>query len=326
MVAIRAPPPNRCDRKRSVGHAALPVHRHRQVSSAHHTSDVREVCRLGPGSLFEDNYLSEQTTGRELTEPWPVNDLAAICYRKLELGFMGRKPMTCKFSMPDHLWDATYCMSSHGQCDRNSLHFHLMSATAAMNPGKVIARAPRGSFVHVANLPGTDAAKSSAVSRAHRAGELLPVRKGLYYKGVKTRYGMTRPSSEEIASEVLGKTGVGPSGYTAARALGLTTQLPSQPSFTVAGPVPSSLTGFRVSRRNNMRRRKLRYTEIALLELLRGDWETTVDGGWSALVSAYRSAVQSRSIRPEAITQAMPGERSPAARRNFEQLSGAAAA
>lgn len=195
-----------------------------------------------------------------------------------------------------------------------------------MTPGKALARIPRGSFVHVADLPGTAAAKSSAVSRAHRAGELLPIRKGLYYKGVKTRYGMTKPSSEEVASEVLGKTGVGPSGYTAARALGLTTQLPSQPSFTVAGPVPTSLNGFKVSRRNNMRRRELRYTEIALLELLRGDWETTVDGGWPALVSAYHSAVRSRSIRPEAICDAMPDEHSPAARTNFEQLKTAVAA
>jgi hypothetical protein len=195
-----------------------------------------------------------------------------------------------------------------------------------MTPGKALARVPHGSFVHVADLPGTDAAKSSAVSRAHRAGELLSIRKGLYYKGVKTRYGMTRPSLEEIASEVLGKTGVGPSGFTAARAFGLTTQLPGQPSFTVAGPVPSALTGFRVSRRNNMRRRNLRYTEIALLELLRGDWETTVDGGWPALVSAYRSALQSHRIRLKAISDAMPGERSPAARKNFEQLNIAAAA
>jgi hypothetical protein len=194
------------------------------------------------------------------------------------------------------------------------------------SPGKALSRVPRGSFVHVADLPGTPAAKSSAVSRARKAGELLPIRKGLYYKGVKTRYGMTKPSSEEIAVQVLGKTGVGPSGYAAARALGLTTQVPSHPSFAVAGPVPTSITGVRVSKRNNMSRRKLRYTEIALLELLRGDWEATVDGGWEALVSAYGSAVSSRSIRPQAITQAIPGEHSPAARRNFERLTTSTAA
>lgn len=196
----------------------------------------------------------------------------------------------------------------------------------SITPGKALSRIASGSFVHVADLPGTAAAKSSAVSRAHKAGEILPVRKGLYYKGVKTRYGMTRPSAEEIAVEVLGKTGVGPSGYAAARALGLTSQIPSRPSFTVAGPVPTSISGVKVSRRNNMTRRKLRYAEIALLELLRGDWEATVDGGWEALVSAYGSAVRGQKIRPKALIDAIPGERSPAARRNFARLTSSVAA
>lgn len=82
-----------------------------------------------------------------------------------------------------------------------------------------LAKVPPGRFVHVNDLPGTPAAKSSAVSRAHKAGDLLPIRKGLYYKGAKTRYGMTRPSSEEIAAEVLGAIGVGPCGHSAARSV-----------------------------------------------------------------------------------------------------------
>jgi hypothetical protein len=192
-----------------------------------------------------------------------------------------------------------------------------------MRPGEALAKVPRGRFVHVDDLPGTPAAKSSAVSRAHKAGDLLPIRKGLYYKGAKTRYGMTRPSSEEVAVEVLGPTGVGPCGYSAARALGLTTQVPSQPTLTIAGPVPTSVPGVKVSKRNNMRRRKLRYTEIALLELLRGDWEATVDDGWPALVSAYATAVRARKIRPAAMSDAIAGERSPTARKYFAKLVGA---
>jgi hypothetical protein len=195
-----------------------------------------------------------------------------------------------------------------------------MNRTVEESPSKALAKVPRGRFVHVDHLPGSSAARSSAVSRAHKAGDLLPIRKGLYFKGVKTRYGMTRPSPEDIATEVLGTTGVGPTGFTAARALGLTTQVPSRPTLTVAGPVPTSVPGVRVSKRNNMLRRKLRYTEIALLELLRGDWEATVDGGWPTLVSAYDAAVQARKIRPALVADAIKSERSPAARRNFVML------
>jgi len=159
------------------------------------------------------------------------------------------------------------------------------------------------------------------VSRARKAGALLPIRNGLYFKGVKTRYGMTRPSSEDVAVQVLGSTGVGPTGVSAARALGLTTQVPTRPAFTIAGTVPTSVPGVSVSKRNNMRRRNLRYAEIALIELLRGDWERTVDDGWPALVSAVGTAVRGSEINMASVSDAIQGERSPAARQNYERLA-----
>jgi hypothetical protein len=191
---------------------------------------------------------------------------------------------------------------------------------AVLTPAKALEKLPAGSFVHVERLPGGPGAASSAVSRAHKRGDLVPVRKGLYFKGAKTRYGMTRPSAEAIASEVLGRVGVGPTGYSAARALGLTTQVPARPSLTVAGPVPTSIPEVRVSKRNNMRRRELDYTEIAVLELLRGDWESTVEGGWPALVEAVGRAVRGKKVRLDNVADAVAGERSPAARDNFARL------
>jgi hypothetical protein len=188
-----------------------------------------------------------------------------------------------------------------------------------MSPGKVLEQIPSGSFVRPNDLPGSPDARSSALSRAQKAGVVLPIRKGLYFKGIRTRYGMTRPSSEEVAAQVLGSAGVGPTGVSAARALGLTTQVPAWPTVTVAGPVPTSVPGVKVSKRNNMLRRDLKYAEIALLELLRGDWETTVDGGWPALVSASEAAFRSRKIRPKYVKEAVDNE-PPAARANYGRL------
>jgi Family of unknown function (DUF6088) len=189
-----------------------------------------------------------------------------------------------------------------------------------MSPGKALAKVPSGSFVRPNDLPGTPGARSSALSRARKAGDLLPIRKGLYFKGAKTRYGMTRPSSGEIAAEVFRQEdGVGPTGVSAARELGLTTQIPARTTFTIAGPVPTSVPGVEISKRNNMRRRALKSAEIALLELLRGDWETTVDGGWPALVSASEAAVRSRKIRPKPVREAVKNE-PPTARVNYGRL------
>lgn len=194
--------------------------------------------------------------------------------------------------------------------------------TSVLTPGETLERVPAGTFVHVDRLPGTRAAANSAASRASTRGDLLAIRKGLYFKGTKTRYGMTRPSAEAIAVEILGNRGVGPTGHSAARALGLTTQVPAKPSLTIAGPVPTSVPGVRVSKRNNMRRRELNYTEIALLELLRGDWESTVDGGWPALLRATTGAVRDGKVHMNAIAEALASEHSPAARANFTRLNG----
>jgi hypothetical protein len=191
----------------------------------------------------------------------------------------------------------------------------------AETPRKALSRVRTGSFVRAADLPGSRVAAHSVLSRAHSAGELVAIRKGLYWKGERTRYGMTRPSTEEVAVNVLGKQGVGPTGFTAARALGLTTQLPAKPAMTVAGPVPSSVPGVLVSKRNNMARRRLRFVEIAVLELLRGDWERTVDDGWPALVDAVRRETADRRIRLDRLAEAVESERSPAARESFARLA-----
>ncbi|WP_280470672.1 hypothetical protein [Nocardia farcinica] len=153
--------------------------------------------------------------------------------------------------------------------------------TAVGAAARALQSSPAGSFIHTNRLPGTKAAATSAIKRAHQRGELVRIRRGLYFKGNPTRYGMTRPTPEAIAAEVLGPTGAGPTGFSAARAFGLTTQLPAIPTLAVAGPVPTAIPGVKISKRNNARRSTLRPLEIAALELLRGDWETTVDDEWA---------------------------------------------
>lgn len=64
---------------------------------------------------------------------------------------------------------------------------------------------------------GYNARDSRGCRRAVRGGELTPVRRDLYYRGHRTRYGMTAPTADEIAREVLGSRGIGPVGYSAVR-------------------------------------------------------------------------------------------------------------
>ena len=190
----------------------------------------------------------------------------------------------------------------------------------AETPGDCLRAMSARSFVRPDRLPGTGSAVRSALSLAARKGELVRVRNGLYYKGAKGRYGMSKPSPEEVAREVLGTVGVGPAGYSAARRLGLTTQVPAQLHISVAGPVPEQISEVRVHKRNNMARRVLNETEIALLEVLRSP-STFAEGGWDALVRSGAALVRSGEIDLNRLKSAVPGEGSRAARDNFERLT-----
>lgn len=187
----------------------------------------------------------------------------------------------------------------------------------AVTPGRYLKSVPAGAFVRVEDLPGSRQAAASAASRAAGRGDLVALRKGLYYKGTRTRYGMTAPTPVEVALEVLGHSGVGPAGYSAAKAFGLTTQVPARPELAVAGPLPTGVPGVALRRRNNMARRDLSYHEIALLEVLR-DWEHLSEKPMTALAEA----VVSGTVDLARVERALRSERVPAARRRFDDLVG----
>lgn len=188
-----------------------------------------------------------------------------------------------------------------------------------MSPAAAIRSVPECSFVRVSNLPGTAVAARQAASRAARNGELLPVRRGLYYRGAKTRYGMTRPRVEDIAREVLGEEGTGPAGYSAAREWGVTTQVPS--SFHLATLwTTDPIAGVTQHARRNKERTKLNAKEIALLELLRAP-DLYVEAGWGTLVERVRDALAKKVVREDALRAAVAGERNTAVREGFAELA-----
>lgn len=187
-----------------------------------------------------------------------------------------------------------------------------------MTPAARIRATPARSFVRVDALPGSPVAARKAASRAAKAGALVPVRRGLYYRGVPTRYGMTKPRVEEVAREVLGDRGVGPAGYSAARAWGVTTQVP--PVLHLAALFPTDpIPGIKQASRRNLARLELNSLEIALLELLR-EPELLVEAGWDVLVDRVRDAAREGSIGLDALKAAVPGESSVAAREHFARL------
>lgn len=149
----------------------------------------------------------------------------------------------------------------------------------------------------------------------------MRVTPGLYYKGVPTRYGMTRPSDGEALKVMLGERGVGPAGYSAARAWGVTTQIPAVTELATLG-ARKQLKNVKIITRSNLRRVDLNEMEIALLELLR-DPAPLVESGWDSLIERVRKAADDGTIRPQALRAALPGESSRAVRDNFAKIRSA---
>lgn len=194
----------------------------------------------------------------------------------------------------------------------------MTTLSPAISPARAIRQTPEKSFVHVGRLPGSATAARKAASRAVGEGLLLPVRRGLYYRGRRTRYGLTAPRADEVARAVLGTRGVGPAGYSAARTWGVTTQVP--PVWHVAAlRTVDPIDGVRQHDRKNLARADLNEKEIALLELLRAP-EVYVEAGWDALVRKVRAAARTGEIRVELLRAAVPGEYNRAVRDNFARL------
>lgn len=157
------------------------------------------------------------------------------------------------------------------------------------------------------------------MSRLAAEGEVVRVRKGLYWKGPKTRFGMPLPRPIDVALEVAGP-GSGSAGVSAAHRLGLTTQVPATEQVAVPGRVPSPVPGVRfVSRSIERRIAGLRPLEVALLEVLR-DGPGTVEARWTKVGETARRLAAAGEIRPELLAGQLSHEHHVAARQRWDEL------
>ena len=174
-------------------------------------------------------------------------------------------------------------------------------STAALVRDRVVST-PHGSFVRSADFPGSSSAVDMALSRlASATGPLVRVGRGVYWRGIDSRFGAGAPPALEAALEVAGP-GAGPAGWSALRFLGLTTQLPALPHVAVPGRQPA-LRNARVSKRSNALRVLLNPAEVAVLEVLREDWIDRIDGGHKSLVEALRRLSTDGQIRPGSVDE-----------------------
>ncbi|MEW6058839.1 MAG: hypothetical protein AB1551_01630 [Actinomycetota bacterium] len=172
----------------------------------------------------------------------------------------------------------------------------------------------------MSDVNGPRRAVESAFSRiAAEEESLLRVRRGLYWKGVKSRFGPGRPKTEDIVREVAGPRGLGPTAWSASHALGLSTQVPAVPEFAMVGPPPTGIREVNFHSRRNFARLGLGYEEIALLEVLR-DWPEHADAEWADVERTVSELRNDGRIRLDRVGKAVAGERAPVLKERIARL------
>lgn len=142
------------------------------------------------------------------------------------------------------------------------------------------------------------------------AGELIRVRRGLYWRGEPTRFGQSPPSTDQIARAIAGPVGIGPSGYSAANLLGISTQVPRLAEFAVPSRAPKAPPRMRFKARpghSGRVKHKLTEREVALLEVL-SDLDAVSEMEPKAALARLAQEITHSRVRPEKLARASATE------------------
>ena len=194
-----------------------------------------------------------------------------------------------------------------------------MKGSVAQQVASHVAKRPARSFIEVSSVEGSRSAVESAFSRLAALGEITRVRKGMYWKGVKTPFGMSPPRVEDAAIAI-GGPGSGPAGIAAAHWLGLTSQVPSTYLTAVPKQAPNAWEGVRFTQRPFERRmRGLSPSEVAVIEVLRSG-PGVVETRWERLAEVIAEQASNGEVRPTVLDAQISEERDRKARSRWSEL------
>lgn len=153
-------------------------------------------------------------------------------------------------------------------------------------------------------LPPSTAQRLLADLVAHE--DLRHLRKGLYWRGIKTPLGMASPSPATLAAQIADGRGTGPSGLSAANALRLSTQIPRRAEYAVVDRPPANSDMVRFVARSSRQGRAIHDLgplDIAALEVL-DSWDRIIEAGADEAMSHLTRLIQSGTLNPKRLTQA----------------------
>ncbi len=170
--------------------------------------------------------------------------------------------------------------------------------------------ASRNQFWHISDIHTAPSTTQRLLAELVAQGELRHIRKGLYWRGIKTPLGMAPPSSDALAAELAGRDGIGPAGLSAANALRLSTQIPRRAEYAVVGRPPADSPTVHFVDRSARRGRAqwaLNPTEVAALEVLDG-WDKVIETDPSEAMQRLAGLMTSGTISADRLASASDTE------------------
>ncbi len=166
-------------------------------------------------------------------------------------------------------------------------------------------------FWRVEDFQGPPHAVVLELRRLLRAGELERVRRGVYWRGRKTRFGMAVPAAVEAVRKATGeREAVGAAGWYATNLLGLSTQVSPVPIVAISTRPPTGLRGVKLldrSRRTGRRTGRLNYLEVTLLEALEG-WDRHVELAPDAATRRFLELLRNQRVSVTKLARASKTE------------------
>jgi hypothetical protein len=158
---------------------------------------------------------------------------------------------------------------------------------------------------------GSPDAVNAELRRLTQHGDLEHVRRGVYWRGAKSRFGMALPRTGSALRRVLGdKEAVGAAEWYATNLLGLSTQVSPTEVLAVSRRPPKGFGQVRLvnrATRTGRRDYKLNDLEVTILEALEG-WDRYVEASADEALARFVELIKSDEVRAERLVYASKTE------------------
>lgn len=179
-------------------------------------------------------------------------------------------------------------------------------------------------FEDLDDTAGSTSAVNNELRRLVAKGDLTRVRRGVYWRGRESRFGMlAAPGAETLRKSLGDDEAVGATGWHATNLLGLATQVSPVETFVVSHRVPQGLTKVKVSSRaarHGRRDARLNGMEVTILEALEG-WDRYVEADSKTALKRFGRLLSRDDVRVDRLVKASRTE-PPAVRERLRAVLG----